>query len=175
SSPAAALPGAVTSSVNLPAADAALELRSGRRTLPAWFCESAAARGAGTALRWKRLGIWESVSWREYAERARAVGCALLAAGCRRGDRVAVLSDNRPEWCYVEFGAQGVGVAAVGVYATSSPRQAEHVLADSAARILFVQGDEQLDKALAVIDRLPALEKVVYFDARGLHNFAHAK
>jgi len=170
SSPAVPLPATA-----MPAADDALELRSGRRTLPAWFRDSAAARGAGTALRWKRLGIWESVSWNDYAERARAVGCALLAAGCRRGDRVAVLSDNRPEWCYVEFGAQGVGVAAVGVYATSSPRQVEYVLADCGARVLFVQGDEQLDKALAVIERLPALEKVVYFDARGLHNFAHAK
>jgi long-chain acyl-CoA synthetase len=143
-----------------------------RDTLPAWFWEIAKARGDGVAMRRKHLGIWESVSWRSYAENARAVGTALLAAGCARGERVAVLSGNRPEWCYVDFGALGVGAAAVGIHPAASARQAERMLRECAARVLFVEGEEQLAVALTLAERLPALAKLVYFDARGLHGFS---
>ncbi len=151
------------------------DLRSHRRTLPAWFWEIASERSSSVAMRWKNLGIWNSISWQAYADAARAAGCAMLAAGCRRGDKVAILANNRPEWCYVEFGAQGAGLVPVGIYPTDSAAQLEHLLNDCAARLLFVEDEEQLDKALSVLDRSPSVEKIIYFDASGLHAFSHPK
>ena len=144
-------------------------------TLSARFWEVANKRGKTVALRWKNLGIWNDIPWSDYADAVRATGCALLAAGCRRGDRVAILSATRPEWCFVEFGAQGVGVHSVGIHATDSAAQLAWMVNECAVRILFVQDQEQLEKALSVLDQMPGIEKMVYFDASGLHAFAHPK
>jgi long-chain acyl-CoA synthetase len=151
------------------------DLRSQRRSLPAWFWEVARARGDRTAMRWKRLGVWESISWAESADAVRATGGALLSLGLQRGERIAVMSDSRPQWVYADLGAQGVGCVAVGIYATDAPRQVAWLLNDCGARVLFVENDEQLDKAMSVLDQVPALERIVYFDGRGLHAFSHPK
>lgn len=142
-------------------------------TLPALFWEVACRRTTAVALRWKHLGIWNDITWSDYADAARAVGLGLLAAGARRGDRVLVLSDVRPEWCHVEFGALGVGVQSVGLFHTDSAEHLARVARDSAARWLFVQDQEQLDKALAVLADMPAIEKIVHFDGSGLHALVH--
>ena len=145
------------------------------KTLPAWFWEVASRRTSSVALRWKHLGIWNDILWSDYADAARATGCALLAAGCQRGDRVAILSGTRPEWCYVEFGALGCGACSVGVHDTCSAAELAYVLNDCAARWLFVQDQDQLEKALSVLGDTPGLERIIYFDASGLHAFSHAK
>jgi long-chain acyl-CoA synthetase len=124
------------------------------------------------ALRHKKKGIWYSVSWDEYYHRVRAVGLALADLGCRRGDVVAILAENRPEWVYADLGAQCVGMIGCGIYPTSPPEQVEHVMADSGARILFVENDEQLDKALAIRFRCRALRWIVVMDLKGLRNFS---
>ena len=123
------------------------------------------------ALRQKRKGIWHSVTWGEYYANARAVGLALLDAGCRRGDVIAVLSENRPEWLYADIGAQCVGLIGTGIYPTSSSDQIEYILRNSGARILFVEDDEQLDKTLAVRSRCPDLACIVVIDWTGLRDF----
>ena len=142
-------------------------------TLPACFWAAAVTRAQAVAMRWKHLGIWENIRWSTYAEDARAVGCALLACGVARGDRVAVLADTRPECLYVEFGALGVGALPVSICAGYAAAGLAHELRDCAARVLFVENEEQLTKVLAVLDVLPALQKIVYLDGRGLHAFEH--
>lgn len=142
-------------------------------TLPALFWQVACRRTTAVALRWKHLGIWNDITWSDYGDAARAVGLALLAAGGRRGDRALVLSDVRPEWCHVEFGAMGVGVQTVGLFHTDAAQHLVRVAHDSAARWLFVQDQEQLDKALAVLPEMPGIERIVYFDGSGLHALVH--
>ena len=144
-------------------------------TLPALFWQVACRRTTAVALRWKHLGIWNDITWSDYGDAARAVGLALLAAGGRRGDRALVLSDVRPEWCHVEFGAMGVGVQTVGLYHTDTAQDLVRVARDSAARWLFVQDQEQLDKALAVLPDMPRIERIVHFDGSGLHALVHAQ
>ncbi len=144
-------------------------------TLTALFWRVAAQRAPNVAMRWKNLGIWNDILWRDYADSARAVGCALLACGVKRGERVAIVSDTRPEWCYVEFGAMGCGVSTVGVHATASSAELAHVVNDSGARQLFVQDQAQLDKALALLDQMPGIDKILCFDISGLHAFSHPK
>jgi long-chain acyl-CoA synthetase len=149
--------------------------RSTHRTLPAWFQEVARARGPRTAMRWKRYGIWEDITWSAYADSVRATACALLALGINRGDRVGIIANARPEWPYIDLGAMGVGAIAVGIYTTDAPRQVAWLANDSGARVLFVENDEQLDKVMSVLDAMPAVEHVVYLDPRGLHAFSHPK
>lgn len=129
---------------------------------------------AQPALRHKRRGIWSSVSWAQYYERARAVGLALDALGLRRGDAVAVLSENRPEWLYADMGVQCMGLLSVGIYPTSSPQQVLFILRDARVRVLFVENQEQYDKALAVRDQCPALERIVVTDLGGLRGLDDA-
>jgi long-chain acyl-CoA synthetase len=123
------------------------------------------------ALRQKRKGIWQSMTWGEYYANARAVGLALLDEGCRPGDVIGVLAENRPEWLYADIGAQCVGLIGTGIYPTSSPEQIEYILRNSGARVLFVEDEEQLDKTLAVRQRCPDLVRIVVIDWTGLRDF----
>lgn len=120
------------------------------------------------ALRHKRLGIWQSLSWGAYYERVRAIGLALAARGLSRGDVVGILSENRPEWLMADFGAQCMGMIGMGVYPTSSSEQLAYALRDSRARALFVENDEQFAKLEQVRSSCPDLELVVLFDERGI-------
>jgi len=124
------------------------------------------------ALRHKQRGLWQSSSWRQYYERARAVALALADLGLQAGDVVCVLAENRPEWLYVDLGAQCMGLVGNGVYPTSSPDQVQHILLDSEAQILFVENQEQLEKALAVRAQCPRLRRIVVMEREGLRHLS---
>jgi long-chain acyl-CoA synthetase len=141
------------------------------RTFPELFFAQAARQGERLALRYKAFGIWHRVSWTQYAAEVRRTAAALLAGGLRAGETVAVLGDNRPEWLYAHLGTMTVGGATCGIYATSSPEQVLYLLNHSGARLLFVENEEQLEKALAVVGET-AVERVVIWDAKGLWGFA---
>jgi len=89
-----------------------------------------------------------------------------------RGEVIAVLAENRPEWVYADLGAQCMGIIGNGIYPTSSAEQCEYILKDSGARVLFVENEEQLDKALAARDNCPALERIVVMEWKGLRGFS---
>jgi long-chain acyl-CoA synthetase len=130
--------------------------------------------GERSALRRKVGGLWQSISWQAYYHRARAVGLALTAQGLVRHSVVCVLAENRPEWLYIDMGAQCMGLVGNGIYPTSSPEQVFHILHDSGAQALFVENQEQLEKALAVRTRCPALRLIVVMDRKGLRNLNDA-
>ncbi len=123
------------------------------------------------ALRRKHRGLWESTTWAQYYERARAVGLRLHALGLPRGAVVCVLAENRPEWLYVDVGAQCMGLVGNGIYPTSSADQVQHILQDSGAQALFVENQEQLEKALTVRAQCPSLRLIVVMERDGLRGF----
>jgi long-chain acyl-CoA synthetase len=125
------------------------------------------------ALRHKKHGLWQTVSWQQYYEHVQAIGLAMLSMGLQRGDRVCVLAENRPEWLYVDMAAQCLGMVGNGAYPTSSPKQLHHLLLDSGTRVLFVENQEQLDKALEVLPDCPQLQQIVVMDREGLRGFEH--
>ena len=127
---------------------------------------------AQPALRHKKKGIWASTSWSEYFERAGAIGMALHSLGLQRGEAIAILSENRPEWLYADLGAQCMGILSTGIYPTSSPEQVQHILQDAGVRVLFVENQEQYDKVLAVRNHCPALQRIVITDLKGLRDLA---
>lgn len=141
------------------------------RTLPELFFEQVRRRDDRLALRYKEYGIWNRVSWNEYAAEVRKVAGGLSAFGLRHQESVAVLGDNRPEWLYCHLGIMTAGGVTVGIYPTSAPEQIRYVLDHSEARLLFVENEEQLDKVLSILPET-RLERVVVWDAKGLWGFA---
>ena len=140
-------------------------------TVPALFLAQAARRGNALALRHKRQGIWRRVTWSAYALEVRRVAAALLAAGLRPGDRLAILGQNRPEWLYCHVAGMTVGGVTCGIYPTSSPEQIAYLLGHSEARVLFLEDEEQVEKALPVLPGT-AVERAVVWDPRGLWGFS---
>lgn len=120
------------------------------------------------ALRHKKKGIWSSTTWSSYYDHARAIGLALAGCGVQRGQAIAVLSENRPEWLYADMGAQCMGILTTGVYPTASPEQVQFILVDAEVRVLFVENQEQYDKVVAVRNACPLLRRIVIMDLKGL-------
>jgi len=130
--------------------------------------------GDRVALRRKDYGIWNRVSWTEYGKEVREVAAGLLALGLEKGERVAILGDNRPEWLICHLGAMTAGGATCGVYPTSAAEQVAYVVGHSEAKVLFVENEEQVDKVLQIMDELKVAQVVVW-DPKGLWGFSHEK
>ncbi len=141
------------------------------QTLPALLERNAREQPQAIALRHKVRGRWVEYSWAEYAQRVVHVGLGLRALGVSAGDRIAIIGDNRPEWLWSDLGAQGIGAIVVGVYATSPAAEVEYILEHSGCRVAIAEDEEQLDKLLAVRERLPALEHLVLIEPRGARDW----
>jgi len=141
-------------------------------TIPRLFRHRVKEWGDRTALREKDFGIWQDISWHTYGEKAKYVALGLLELGLEKGDRVAVISENNPEWLYSDMGTLSAGGVTVGIYPTDSPNQVEYVVSHSGSRFYIAENEEQLDKILEVRERLPHLEKIIVMDMEGLRHFS---
>ena len=144
-------------------------------TLPEMFWNAVRARGDAVALRQKELGIWSSLSWRELGSIAREVGMGLVSLGFEPGERASILSNTVREWLYADLGILGAGGVSNGIYPTDAATQVEYLLRDSDSSYLFVEDEEQLDKALEARERLPGLRRIFVADTKGLRGFADAQ
>ena len=120
------------------------------------------------AFRDKRFGIWSEISYQSFWEQAQWVGCALNYFGVYRFDKAAVHSENRPELIIADIGIQSIRAITVGLYPTNPPSEVKYLLGHSESKILFAEDQEQVDKALEVKDELPNLQKIIYFEDRGV-------
>ena len=117
----------------------------------------------------KKFGIWREFTWGEYFDIVKSVSFGLYEIVVRDGDKVAIHSENRPEWVFADLGAQTLGSVSVGIYPTSPAAEVEYLLSHSEASVLIVEDEEQLDKALEAWDRLEKLQKIVVIDPRGVN------
>lgn len=136
-------------------------------TIGKMFLNRVEKYGPRTLFKVKRDGKYVNTSWNVAGQAAREFALGLLEAGIEHGDRVALLSENRPEWAFSDLGILSIGAVNVPIYATNTPKQVEYILSDSAARILIVSTQQQLDKALEARPNCPALEKIVVLDEIG--------
>ncbi len=143
-------------------------------TFPELFFRQAARKGDATALRHKEYGIWKRISWRQYGDMVVEVAAGLLAFGLARGDKVAILGDNCPEWLVCHIATMTVGGVTCGVYPTSAPEQIAYVVGHSESKILFVENEEQVDKVLQILPELK-VTTVVVWDPKGLWGFSHPR
>jgi len=140
-------------------------------TIPAMFWHAAAARGPKVWLREKKLGIWRSWTWDQTALAVREVAMGLAALGLQPGDTASILSNTVVEWVVADLAILSAGGVANGIYPTDAASQVRYLCEDSGSNLLFVEDEEQLDKALEVRASLPRLKKIVVFDMEGLHQY----
>jgi long-chain acyl-CoA synthetase len=145
--------------------------RAAVATVPSRIRDRALRLPEGVALREKRFGIWQEVTWRGYWEQVELAAHGLAALGVEPGDRVAIHSENRPEWLYADVAAAAVRAMTVGLYPTNPPAEVAYLLADSGAKVLVAEDQEQVDKALEVAEQLPGLERIVYVEPRGVRAY----
>ena len=137
-------------------------------TIPAMFWNGVAQRGDQVWMRQKQLGIWRSWSWKQTGDAVREVAGGLMALGFQPGDTASILSNTVIEWVLADVAVLSCGGVSNGIYPTDAASQVHYMCEDSRTSILFVEDDEQLDKALEVRFRLPGLKKIVVFDMEGL-------
>lgn len=128
------------------------------------FAESATRHAMRPATRVASGEDWDVRSYGELLADVRRLAARLIDLGLAPGERVAILSTNRPEWTLVDLACAAAGLVSVPIYPTSTVEQVAHILADSGCRIAFVSGAAEWAKVDAVRSGLPALERVVIFD-----------
>jgi long-chain acyl-CoA synthetase len=143
-------------------------------TVPQLLRQRAELHGDRLALREKEYGIWNRYSWSHYYETARQVALGLLSLGIKPGDRVAIASEDTPEWFYADLGTQMIGAIAVGIYPTNPWVELQYIVRHSGSRVVVTGDQEQTDKVLDAMangDGLPALEAIVCVDTKGLRHY----
>jgi len=144
-------------------------------TLTALFWNGVAQRQDQVWLRQKELGIWRSHSWQQTAEVVREIAAGLISLGFARGEVASILGNTTVDWVQADLAILSCAGVANGIYPTDAAEQVHYLCEDSATTVLFVEDDEQLDKALEVRERLPLLRHIVVFDLKGLRNLSDAR
>jgi long-chain acyl-CoA synthetase len=137
-------------------------------TIPALFWNGVKSRGAQVWMRQKEFGIWRSWSWTQTGDAVREIAHGLMAIGFEPRETASILSNTTIEWVLCDLAVLSAGGVSNGIYPTDAAEQVQYLCADSGTTVLFVENDEQLDKALEVRDQLPKLRKIVVEDMDGL-------
>lgn len=140
-------------------------------TLPVLVRERAATTPDLVAMREKRYGIWQEITWGAYWEQVVLAAHGLLSLGVEVGDRVSIHSEDRPEWLILDMATVAVRGITVGLYPTNPAAEVQYLLSDSGARIHLAEDQEQADKVIEVIDTLPGLAKVIHVEWRGFRDY----
>ncbi|MCP4610909.1 MAG: long-chain fatty acid--CoA ligase [Planctomycetes bacterium] len=125
----------------------------------------------GISMRKKAFGIWEQYTWSNYYTNVKYFCYGLLSLGLRSGDKVAIVGDGAPHWFWAELGVQVARGVPVGLFTDCVESEAKYVLENSESRFVVAKDQEQVDKMLTVKSDLPRLEKVIYWDPKGLWSY----
>ena len=140
---------------------------SGFHKLTDLIASHAAEASDDVAMRQKRHGIWQELSWSGLAEVTDALAAGLIELGFDAGGHAGILSENRREWVLSQFGIMAAGGVTVGMYPTSPAAEIRHLVSASDTTLLFIEDQEQLDKIKELQGQLPALRQLVIFEPKG--------
>lgn len=140
------------------------------RTLPKALVALAEKQPKRVAFREKDKGIWRDISWELYLEKVKYVALGLFLLGVKRGDHVAIIGENKPEWLYSAMGAMSIGAVFVGIYTTNPVTECEYVTGHSDSIVFICEDEEQFNKALLFRMNTPKLQKIVVWDMEGLRD-----
>ena len=132
-------------------------------TLNERFIEIVERRGRHTAFRVKREGSWQSFSFDWGLEQAAKTAFGLKSLGFETGSRIAILSENRPEWATTDYGAMAAGLVGVPLYTTLIGEQIAYILHDAEVKVVFVSSMDHLSTVLSIREKVPSIEKIVVF------------
>jgi long-chain acyl-CoA synthetase len=144
-------------------------------SLPAMFFAEAARRGDAPFLWAKRDGIYRALSWREAAEQVGALSRGLRALGITRGDRVALIAENRPEWMIADFAIMAAGAVTVPSYTTNTIEDHRHVLSNSGARAVIVSTPALTQRVMPAADQITDIENIIAIEPLIGGQLSHAE
>jgi long-chain acyl-CoA synthetase len=140
-------------------------------TYPKLLRLNAQEHGGEIALREKDLGLWRLFTWREYELRVRDFALGMIELGISSGDVVGIIGDNRPDWVAAEIATHALRALSLGLYRDVLDEEAAYLLNYGEAKLVFAEDEEQVDKLLALADRVPHLKHIVYSDPRGMRKY----
>ncbi len=139
-------------------------------TIPRMFWNAVERRSDKIIFRQKSYGLWQTLTWRQLSEIVREIGMGLIELGFEPGETVSILGNTRQEWLFSDLGSLCAGGISSGIYPTDAATQVEFLTQDSSSVYLFVEDEEQLDKALEARDNLPLLRKIIVWETEGLRD-----
>jgi long-chain acyl-CoA synthetase len=146
-----------------------------RDTFPKLLIHHAEVRGHRPAIREKHLGIWQTWTWREFADEVQALAAGLAAEGLRRGGHVALVSDNRPRLYAAMCAVQCLGAVPVPLYQDAVATEMMFPIQNAEIAFAFAEDQEQVDKLLEILPQCPTLRRIYYDDSRGLRHYRQAE
>ncbi len=140
-------------------------------TFPKLLADNVKSRGGLPANREKDLGIWQTWTWKEVGAEVRAFACGLADAGFKRGDKLAIIGDNRPHLYWAMVACQALGGVPVPMYQDSVAQEMKFVLEHAGCRFAVAENQEQVDKLLEIKDELLDLETIIFKETRGMRKY----
>lgn len=141
------------------------------RTLPQILLEQARRRPAEIAQREKDFGLWRPYTWSEVVSQVRNFALGLQDLELQRGETVGIIGENEVEHFWAEYAVLALGGKVVSMYPDLTSEEAKFLLQDSEATLVIAEDQEQVDKILEILDELPAVRAVVYWDDRGMWSY----
>ncbi|MCX7634602.1 MAG: AMP-binding protein, partial [Syntrophales bacterium] len=141
-------------------------------TIPQMLYQQALTLGEShCAIREKAYGIWQTYSWSDYLRFVRWTALGMKALGIRRGEIVAMITDNNPEWLFAEIGAQSIGSVSMNLFTSSIPEELRFALNRIGAACVIAQDQEQVDKLLEIKAKIPHVRLVIAIDPTGMRGY----
>ena len=132
---------------------------------------NAANRGKRPAIREKHLGIWQTWTWSMVRDEVRVIAHGLSEIGLKRGDKIAIIGDNRPRLYWSIVAAQALGAIPVPMYQDAAAKEMQFVVDHAETRFAIAEDQEQVDKLMEAMDVCESLEQIIYSDPRGMRNY----
>jgi long-chain acyl-CoA synthetase len=144
-------------------------------TFPKLLMHHARVRGALPAIREKDLGIWQTWTWKQFADEARALACGLADQGLKRGDHMALVGDNRPRVYAAMCAAQCLGAIPVPLYQDAVAAEMAFPIQNAEIEHALAEDQEQVDKLLEILPRCPTLKHICYDEPRGMRHYTQSE
>jgi long-chain acyl-CoA synthetase len=141
-------------------------------TLPKLLVQQCRKFGSGkVAMREKEYGIWSPVTWADYLEKVKQITLGLIALGLEPDDKVIMIGDNRPEALWTEMAAMCGGGVGVWLFQDCLMDEVKYIVDHSDSKFYVAEGQEEVDKALAIRDDCPKLKKIIWDDPKGMRHY----
>jgi len=137
-------------------------------TLPGYYRRNYLIWSDKVCMRQKDFGIWHEYTWKQCYETSKNFAQGLLSYGFRKGDKVCILGDNEVETYMAVYGVYGLGGVILGCWVDALPNEVVYYLTDSEARFVIVRDQEQVDKMLTIRDKVPSIERVIWWEPKGM-------
>jgi long-chain acyl-CoA synthetase len=141
-------------------------------TIPQLFLHQSKRYGSGkVAMREKEFGIWIPHTWQDYFDNVKYLCLGMVSLGLKKGDKVAMIGDNRPEGVWAEMAAMCAGAVPVWLFQDCMMEEVKYIIDHSDSRFFVGETQEEVDKALAIMPDCPKLEHVIWDDPKGMRRY----